>query len=183
MEKFGVQISLEAVRDARVAWNAARREFDRDVDKIMTRLLHEAARNMMSVHDVATASGLTPKRVRDLLRGLGLNPRDGKRLLADRAAKALHENSALLGIKPHEFDLMSPLAYLPMGGELRKQLLAEQASKVTEVEEVSGNPIHGINYWDDTVACEGLGIEDPYLVSDDLDKITCDGCRKILVRA
>lgn len=136
MEKYGVTIHLEAVGEARAAWNKARREFDRNVERIMTRLLHEAARNRMSVHEVAEASGLTRAQVRTKMRAMGLNPRDGKMLLADKAAKALHENAELLGVQPNEIDLMSALAYLPMGEEMRRELAAQRASRVTALGEI-----------------------------------------------
>lgn len=122
MELFGVQLELEAVRDARAAWNKAKRQFESDVDLIMARLLNEAAVNYMSVPQISKASGLTPTKVRALMRKHNLNPKRGKRALAAAAATALQENSALLGIEPHEMDLMSPLAYLPMGSELRQEL-------------------------------------------------------------
>lgn len=136
MEKFGVQLNLEAVRDAKAAWDKARRQFDADVDYVMTRLLHEAAVNYMSAEQVAKASGLTVKKVRALMRGVGLNPRNSKRLLAAAAADALRDNAALLGIEPHEMDLMSPLAYLPMGSELRERLTETKEPALTETYDV-----------------------------------------------
>jgi len=187
MDKIGVETSLRAVRSARGKWNQARREFDKNVDLIMARLLHEAAANMMSVHDVSMASGLTTKRVRALMRALGMNPHSGKKLLADQAAKALHENAELMGVNPREFDLMSPLAYLPMGKELRMALKKEgTTAPVMELDDdtaVSGNLIHGINYWDDEIGCGHLAYNDPVLVTSDIAKITCDKCRIALVEA
>jgi hypothetical protein len=122
MEMFGVQLELEAVREAKHKWDTARRKFDSDVELIMARLLNEAAVNYMSVDQISKASGLTPVKVRALMRKHGLNPKHGKRNLAHTAAQALQENAALLGIEPHEMDLMSPLAYLPMGSDLRQEL-------------------------------------------------------------
>lgn len=135
MQKFDVQIALEGVREARSKWNTAVRQFNADADKVMTRLLHEAAANYMSSEQVAKHSGLSPKRVRSLMRLAGLNPSRGKNLLAKHAAEALATNSELLGIAPHEMDLTSPLAYLPMGSELRQALTDKTVSKVTELDD------------------------------------------------
>lgn len=116
-------------------------EFDSGVAAVMSRLLHEAARNYMSVEEVAKAGGFTVKRVRQMMRDVGLNPRDGKNLLSKKAAEALSNNAALLGVEPGEMDLMSPLAYLPMGEQLRRELQDKTVSKVTELPEVSGNTV------------------------------------------
>lgn len=140
MRKFDVQIALEGVSDARGKWFFAHHKFLSDVDYVMTRLIHEAAANMMSVDDVAVASSLTSTKVRELMRKSGLDPRSGKRLLAKAAAEALAENAELMGIEPHEMDLTSPLAYLPMGSELKQQLIDARVHRVTELpDEVSGN--------------------------------------------
>lgn len=142
MRKFDVQIALEGVREAREKWFFAQQRFNTDVDFVMTRLLHEAARNFMSVDEVARMSALTPKRVRELMRRAGLDPKSGKRLLAKQAAEALAQNSELLGIEPHEMDLTSPLAYLPMGSELKQKLTDARVHRVTELDDaVSGNPV------------------------------------------
>lgn len=135
MKKFDVQIALEGVRDAKSQWARAVRTFNADVEKVLVRLLHEASANYMSPEEVARHSGLSPKRVRDLMRANGLNPRDGKRVLAASAAKALAENAALLGIRPHDMDLMSPLAYLPMGSQMKQALTDKAVARVTELPE------------------------------------------------
>lgn len=133
MKKFDVQIALEGVRDAKSQWARAVRTFNADVEKVLVRLLHEASANYMSPEEVARHSGLSPKRVRDLMRANGLNPRDGKRVLAASAAKALAENAELLGIRPHDMDLMSPLAYLPMGSQMKQALTDKAVARVTEL--------------------------------------------------
>lgn len=208
MLKFHVVSALENLRDAKAEWAKAVTKFNADVEFMMRRLLHEAAHNYMSAEEVARASGMTTKRIRDLMRKNGLNPRDGKTLLAKHAAEALHENSALLGIEPHEMDLMSPLAYLPMGKALREELQNQTISQVHEIEEVDDRTdlgpiahahrdgvcvknragysctkplVHGINYWDDEVACGHLN-RDPILVTHDLDRLTCPGCRVVLIK-
>jgi hypothetical protein len=62
-----------------------------------------------------------------------MSPSSGKTLLAKTAAEALATNSALLGIAPHEMDLTSPLAYLPMGTEMRQAITDKTVSAVTEL--------------------------------------------------
>lgn len=136
MKKFDVEISLEAVREAKAEWAKGVTKFNSDVTFVMARLLREAARNYMSAEEVSKASGFTVKRVRQMMRDIGLNPRDGKTLLSKKAATALAENAALMGIEPHEVDLMSPLAYLPMGEKMKREL---QDRSVSQVHEVSGN--------------------------------------------
>lgn len=138
MKRLEVMSYLGQIKEAKAEWAKAQMKFNSDVAAIMTRLLHEAARNYMSPDEVAKSSGFTTKRVRDLMRSAGLNPRDGKNLLSKKASEALSNNATLLGVEPSEMDLMSPLAYLPMGEEMRKRLLAEQAQGVTEV---SGNSL------------------------------------------
>lgn len=135
MNKFDVQIALEGVREARAKWAEANREFVSNVETVMARLLHEAAANYMSVNDVAKISGLNKHRVRTMMKMNNLDPTAGKTLLHDKAAKALSENAELLGVQPHEMDLTSPLAYLPMGNELRKFLETEAVQGVKELPE------------------------------------------------
>lgn len=137
MKKIDVLTQLEKINDAHKRWSAARLEFLTASNHMMARLLHEAAANFMSAEEVAKASGFTIKNVRNQMRNAGLNPKDGKRLLSKKAAEALANNSALLGIEPREMDLMSPLAYLPMGEQMKREL---RASAVSQVTEVSGNP-------------------------------------------
>lgn len=134
MQKFDVQIALEGVREASEKWATASREFRQGREKVLARLIHEAIHNFMSIDEFAQHSGLTRKQVRDLMRRNGFDPKGGKRMLSGQAAKALSENAELLGIKPHEMDLMSPLAYLPMGADLRRELERRTVSQVTEIE-------------------------------------------------
>lgn len=135
MQKFHVQMTLEKVGEARAKWITAKREFDGDVDRLMARLLHEAARHRMSAKEVAQLSGFSLITVRAKMRQRGLDPRASKRLLSETAAKTLDHNAELLGVDPSQMDLMSPLAYLPMGRELRKFLETEAVSQVTELAE------------------------------------------------
>jgi hypothetical protein len=141
MKKFDVVIALEGIREARVKWTKAKREFDSGLNEMMRRLLHEAARNYLSVEEVAQSSGYSKLQVRAMMRLNGMDPRTGKRLLAESAAKALRENAELMGIEPGEMDLLSPLAYLPMGQQMRKEFLeTKTVSQVTELPQDEGTP-------------------------------------------
>lgn len=122
LTKFGVLIALEGIAEARAEWHAAKRKFDADVNFLMHRLLLEAARNRMSVDEVAKASGYSVAQVRAMMRKRSLDPKKGRTLLAKQAAEALAANAELMGIQPWEMDLTSPLAYLPMGDEMRRAL-------------------------------------------------------------
>lgn len=141
MKKTDVMTALSRVSAVKAQWSEAQVEFTIGVNSLMRRLLFEAAANKMSAEEVALASGFTKARVRIMMRNAGLDPKSSKSLLSQQAAEALANNAALMSIDPSEMDLMSPLAYLPMGSEMRKSLAAEQAS---QVHEVSGN-------WEDTV--------------------------------
>lgn len=132
MKSFEVQVALEGVAEARKEWERARRKFDADVEYVMNRLINEAAVHHYSADWIAQHAGMTVKRIRIIMRSQGLDPKRAKRLLSRKASEALAENSALLGIEPHEMDLTSPLAYLPMGSALRKFL---ETPGVTELEE------------------------------------------------
>lgn len=131
MKKLDVILALRELREAKYQWAKAQTKFNSDVTAIMTRLLHEAAANLMSDREVANESGFTIKRVRQMMRDIGLNPRDGKTLLSSKAAEALANNATLLGIEPSEMDLMSPLAYLPMGEQMKRELQDKAVSQVT----------------------------------------------------
>lgn len=135
MHPFGVELHLQEVGRAKSEWAKANNEFNTKVDQIMNRLLHEAAAARMSPEQVAKASGYSPSRIRALMRRFGLNPKMGKTLLAEGASKALTENASLLGVDPEKMDLTSPLAYLPMGSQLKQRLeidrINQAASKVT----------------------------------------------------
>jgi len=122
MDRFGVQLALEKVAADREQWAAARTTFNAQVEPVMSRLIYEAVANRMSIEQIAAASGLTTKRVRVLMRDSGLDPKKGRGVLSQAAASALRENAALLDIDPLQMDLTSPLAYLPMGQELRETL-------------------------------------------------------------
>ena len=148
MDRLDTEIWLKKAAQARKKWNAAQRQFRAEYDRAMTVLLHEAARNYLSVEDIAKITDLSKNEVRAKMRKAGLEPRIGKRMLSAHAARALRENAELLGITPAQMDLTSPLAYLPMGEKLRKELESKTAPSVTELPEVSENSVFILLSWD-----------------------------------
>lgn len=130
-----IELTLRRTRDARTKWSAAQREFTRNYDNVLKRLLLEAASNRLSAEWVAERANITPKRARALLREAGADPRKAKTLLADAAAKALAHNAELLGIKPMDIDLLSPLAYLPGGASLEPAKRSLPTAGVTDLDE------------------------------------------------
>jgi hypothetical protein len=140
MKKLEVLSYLRQIRDARAEAAKAQAKFRSDVDAVLNRLLHEGVRNYMSAEEMAAACDMNRKAIRQRMRDLGLNPRDGKNVLSKRASEALANNAALLGVEPSEMDLMSPLAYLPMGDKLKRELQDATTAQVTTLDdEVSGN--------------------------------------------
>lgn len=136
MKKFEIEINLQHMKEAKEKAVAANREFLSRVDTALVRLIHEAAAQRMSAQQVAKLSGFTTAQIKARMKAMGLNPTTGRALLSKQAAAVLESNAEIMGIQPHEIDLMSPLAYLPAGS-----LLKEQVSSVTDLEEpaVSGN--------------------------------------------
>lgn len=140
MKQADITDHLSRLRKAREAWGKGRTEFFAAYDVSLTRLIHEAVANRMGAAQVAEALGVGPSTIRTKMRSLGYDPRAGKRLLNQMAAEALANNSALLDIDPSEMDLMSPLAYLPMGSALKDELRNARALQTqVDPEEVSGN--------------------------------------------
>lgn len=135
MKMLDVQIALEDLRLAREKWGKARTEFFSGYEWTLTRLIHQAMLNYMGVAQIATALGVSQSSVRKKMREIGLDPKSGKRALNASASQALLENSAIMGIEPGEMDLTSPLAYLPMGEQMRKTYQALTLSKVTDLVE------------------------------------------------
>lgn len=138
MEPVEIFKGLRSVAKNRSEWVTAKRMFEKEAERVTKRLILEAAQNNMSVDQVATALNMPRRRIREKMRSYGVDPKLSRALLADSAAKALHENAALLGIDPSEMDLMSPLAYLPMGSELRRKLA--EAPSMHGVKELPGDP-------------------------------------------
>lgn len=130
MNKFEIDLNLEHVAAQRKVWNDAAREFGDRVDKAMKRLIHEAAAARMSHVEVAKKAGFTTAQIKARMKTMGLNPTTGRSLLSKQAAAVLASNAEIMGIQPHEIDLMSPLAYLPAGS-----LLKEQDNTVKDLDE------------------------------------------------
>lgn len=143
MKRSEVRDLLGRVKAAKKQHAFDEAKFQSDVSAVMRRLLHEAAANLMSVEEVARDSGYTVKRIRQMMRDIGLNPTAGRNLLSKKAAEALATNADLMGIEPSEMDLMSPLAYLPMGEQLRRQLQDSTVSQVTALDEVGRAEVSG----------------------------------------
>lgn len=137
MKRLEVESMLAQVKEARETRAQFVRDIDTGINTTMTRLLHEAVANYMSPEEIARQSGYTTKRIRQGLCQLGLNPAWGKTVVSRIAATALATNASLLMVEPGEL-LMSPLAYLPMGAKMRRELENAHVSSVTE-DEVSGN--------------------------------------------
>lgn len=129
-----VKSMLGQLREAREAWGKGRTEFFSGYDWVLSRLVHEGAKNYMSDRDMADALGVKVKTIREKMRNIGLDPRAGKRVLSSRASQAMLENAAIMGIEPNMMDLTSPLAYLPMGEQMRKQFQDQTLARVTELE-------------------------------------------------
>lgn len=134
MNKATVVAALNQVREAHKKWNTARAKYKADETALMRRLALEGALNYMSPEDIAAESGLTLRGVRLMLRADGLDPRRSKTVLSKHAARTLADNAALLGIEPRDMDLTSPLAYLPMGSNLRQVLGASVTADVLDAE-------------------------------------------------
>lgn len=132
MKKFEIEINLNHIRDARAELNKKVREFNTECDKAMKRLIHEAAANMMSAQEVGKHAGMSTAAVKTKMKKFNLNPSKGKTLLSKNAAEVLASNAEIMGIEPHQIDLMSPLAYLPAGKDVSAFL---ETPPITEVPE------------------------------------------------
>lgn len=127
---------LRSLAVKRAEWNRADKRFRAEYEAHLKALLYEASYRMMTVEQVATALHLTTKQVRAAMRRYDLNPKHGRKFLSDKAGKALHQNAELLGLDPTEMDFTSPLAYLPMGEQMKAELAeAKTPETVTEIEE------------------------------------------------
>ncbi len=124
-----IKDALIAVKEARAKWDTARAKFESDVQYMMTRLINESVAQYMSAEDIAAYSGFTAKRVRLFMRIQRLDPKGGKRALSKIAADTLRTNALIMGIEPRDMDLMSPLAYLPMGKQMREEFLETEAAR------------------------------------------------------
>lgn len=131
MEKQYAVKYMQVFAKARAKGAKAITEFNTDMEAVLKRLIYEGVANYMSAEMIAEQTGLTSKKIRTVMRHVGLSPALGKRTLADNAAKALATNAELLGIKPWQMDLMTPLAYLPMGSKMREALVEQGVHRVS----------------------------------------------------
>lgn len=138
MKKLEVLSHLNQIREAREARSKAVQDLSIAISEMMRLLIHEGLAQFMSPEQIASESGHPAKYVRDLMRTMDLNPKSGRTVLSRKAAEALNTNAALMGIDPSDFDLTSPLAYLPMGSVLKRELTDARTSQVDEAD-VSGN--------------------------------------------
>lgn len=139
MKMLTVVAGLEKMREAREAWGKGRTEFFAAYDILLRRYIYEGCANYMGANQMAGALGVSPRTIRTKMRSMGLDPKGGKRTLNATASEAMLENAALMGIEPSEMDLTSPLAYLPMGSQLRQQLQDQSLASSRTHEDVSGN--------------------------------------------
>lgn len=131
MKMLEVESMLKDLRKAREAWGKGRTEFFAGYDWVLTRLIHQGVVNYMGANQIAAALGVSPKTIRAKMRQIGLDPRGGKRVLNARASEAIIENASIMGIEPEDMDLTSPLAYLPMGEQMRKAYQDKTLARVT----------------------------------------------------
>lgn len=123
MTPYGATLHLNVLRDANQQWVEANRKHQEDVEALLWRLIPEAIVARMSINQVADAAGITTRKVRRYLHEMGVDTRHGKGLMAHQAAEVLANNAELLGVRPQDVDLMSPLMYLPAGESLRKKVM------------------------------------------------------------
>lgn len=135
MNKFDVEMQMHKLADQQEAWHHAHRGFRDAYRALRLRLVLEGLRLYMSVEDVAKMLEVSQRDVRDDMRRAHLNPKRSKTMLAKSAADALNGNASLLGIEPGQVDLLSPLAYLPMGDRMRRELQDQTLSEVTDIPE------------------------------------------------
>lgn len=117
-----IEEAYKRINEARHELDLAKAGTEAEIERVVTRLLHECLAKRMSPEHIAKMAGWPVQEVRTAMRARGIEPKRGKTVLAKQSASALIDNAHLLGIEPEEMDLTSPLAYLPMGKELREFL-------------------------------------------------------------
>lgn len=145
MYRYEIEQQLTEVTQARRAWAKAQAKFQSDADAVMSRLLHEALARRMSIEQIARYADVPTKRVRRWMREAGLNPDHNRSVVTKQAAENLANNAALLGVEPTEIDLMSPLAYLPAGQELRQAITDTTTHSVHDIDGLDDEQISEIN--------------------------------------
>lgn len=117
-----IEEAFKRINEARHELDLAKARTEAEIERVVTRLIHECLAKRMSPGHIAKMAGWHVNEVRAAMRSRGIEPKRGKSVLAKQSASALIDNAHLLGIEPEEMDLTSPLAYLPMGKELREFL-------------------------------------------------------------
>lgn len=133
---------LAELRRQREAWKDARREFQSEYAETLRWLILEAAATLYSLQEISEILDVPQKTIKAIAKKDDLNFKHDRVLLSHSAVNALRENAALMGINPEDFDLLSPLAYLPMGEELRKSL-QQQCDKPSQTTQTQDE-------WDET---------------------------------
>lgn len=131
MNEREVRDALKKIRAADRKWREEKKKFDLSVNRVMYRLIHEAAENRMSMSVVANLAGKTPNQMRILMKMAGLDQTPLRTLLPKESAEVLRKNADALGIDPKDIDLLSPLAYLPSGTRVK----SVGVSGITEIPE------------------------------------------------
>lgn len=140
MNKTDVITLLASVKRVRSAFADMRAHHDAEVTTAMRRLVLEGATHYLSAEEMGDAAGYTAKAIRSMLRNEGVDPRLKKTMLSKHAAKTLSDNAALMSVEPGDL-LLSPLAYLPAGPGLVREVQDAAVSQVTEVEEIEDDDL------------------------------------------
>lgn len=137
MQKKDVIAALNKVRGVNKEWAEARLVHTKQITQVTRLLLLECTVWRMSAEEVSRELGIGPSAVRKMLREMNLDPKKGKQFLSKQAAEALAENAKRLGVEVGDMDLLSPLAYLPMGEKLSRELSLQRTQGVSGNEEPS----------------------------------------------
>ena len=125
MRREHIRATFEKINEAHHQWKTEQGKMRAEADRVLTRLLNECLAKRMSPEHIAEMAGWPVRDVRSAMRARGIDPKAGKGVLSKQSASALIDNANLLGVEPEEMDLTSPLAYLPMGSQLREFLETE----------------------------------------------------------
>jgi len=117
-----IRSGLRQIGQARAAWHEGITNFRASVEGITDRFLVEAARDRIAVHEVARLLGVRPAWVRSRMRDIGFETGRSEAALSRQAHAIIERNAEILGIDIKDIDLTSPLAYLPAGKDLLKQI-------------------------------------------------------------
>ena len=77
MKAEDVQRKLGELKEARSIWGKAHAKFNNQAEALAVELVYRGLAARLSVEAMSSASGLTPKRIRILMRQHGLDPKAG----------------------------------------------------------------------------------------------------------